>query len=65
MTQYRRRRSSIPKPLKDYAVPLLALFLVLIIIYNVFSGNDEKSQPKDNTVQNVELQSDAIVLSFD
>jgi hypothetical protein len=42
MTQYRRGRSSIPKPLKDYAVPLLALFLILIIIYNVFSGNDEQ-----------------------
>jgi len=63
MTQYRRGRSSIPKPLKDYAVPLLALFLILIIIYNVFSGNDEKTTTQD-TNQSIEVQNDWILLSF-
>jgi len=63
MTQYRRGRSSIPKPLKDYAVPLLALFLILIIIYNVFSGNDEKTSTQD-TNQSIEVQNDWILLSF-
>ena len=63
MTQYRRGRSSIPKPLKDYAVPLLALFLILIIIYNVFSWNDEKTTQQDNN-QNLEMQADWLLLSF-
>jgi len=64
MTQYRRWRSSIPKPLKDYAVPLLALFLILIVIYNVFSGDDKTVTDNKNTQENLVLNSDALVLSF-
>jgi len=64
MTQYRRGRSSIPKPLKDYAVPLLALFLILIIIYNVFSWDDEKTTTQSDN-KKIEVQVDGILLSFD
>ncbi len=66
MTQYRRwGKNSIPKPLKDYAVPLLALFLILIIIYNVFSWDDKAMLNEQNTQENLVLNSDSLVLSFD
>jgi hypothetical protein len=41
----------------------LALFLILIIIYNVFSGNDE--QVWNNVTQDIVQQWDSIILNFD
>ncbi len=63
MTEYRRGKSSIPKPLKDYAVPLLALFIILIILYSVFSWSSTK-KAKDNTNINITNQANWLSIQF-
>lgn len=38
-----RRNNKVTKNLKDYAVPLIGLFIVLIIIFNIFSWTNNNS----------------------
>ena len=65
MSEYnRRRKQSIPKPLKDYGVAIIAWLLFLIIIYSFFSSPNKKEnvQPQELTKQKVV---DSIILNFD
>ncbi len=48
-----RRWNDFLKTLKDYTVPLIALFLILILFYNIFSS--DSSDVKDvDTIQNIQ-----------
>ncbi len=50
---YRNRRNNIKKTLKDYAVPLVAFFLILILAFSLFGGSDDTStQPDTNIMEN-------------
>ena len=42
-----RRRGSVQKEIRDYIVPIVWLLLIIILIFSVFSGDDESSNQLD------------------
>ena len=48
----RRRHSNLTKTLKDYLVPIVALFLILILAYSLFSW-DSNEEKLDNIGENI------------
>ena len=65
MSRYRNSNVNIVKTLKDYAVPLIWLFLILILLFNVFSGNDNSSTQKTNTDTTENLSQVKIELAWE
>ncbi|MDD3646470.1 MAG: hypothetical protein PHH06_03605 [Candidatus Gracilibacteria bacterium] len=44
----RSSRNGLQKTLKDYLVPIVALFLIIVLFYSVFSGGDENNTTSGN-----------------
>lgn len=63
MSMRRRHNNNITKTLKDYAVPLVALFLIIILAFSVFSwwnndNSDQTNLSENMTWANLEFNSD-------
>jgi len=48
----RYRNNNLSKSLKDYAVPIIGLVLILILLFSVFSGTNDVQTIQDNKIDN-------------
>lgn len=46
---YNSRRNKVKKTVKDYMIPIAWIFIILIILFSVFSGDDNESTSGDDT----------------
>ena len=61
----RNRNNNLSKTLKDYAVAFVSLFLILILLYSVFSWTDEQVEVNsDNNYENSDLWAIEVYLEW-
>ncbi|NDK08575.1 hypothetical protein EOM39_05040 [Candidatus Gracilibacteria bacterium] len=59
---YNSRRNKVKKTIKDYLIPIVGIFIVLLILFSVFSGDDTETTKEET---NTEVSATDLVVKLD